>query len=272
MPELPEIKVVTNMLNEHMSGKQIVFASLYCNSKLKCNPENLPYRLIDRTVREVKQKGKYILINLDEGCWVVHLMLTGELICTNVSKGMPPYTKMGVLLNDNLIVAYADQLNYGRHWLFDNEASIDIKGYLNQGPEPFDKTFTTDYLSRRLCLAGSTTIKEFLLNQENFAGVGNTYADEILYNMRVLPPTASSALIPKAQELLNAIQQVLEDACTQNEMTFEEYCNQSVHDFPSMKHVKCYGHYGQKCPRCGNTFLKTRVGGKVTCYCPSCQT
>lgn len=141
----------------------------------------------------------------------------------------------------------------------------------SMGLEPFDDALTG--LRFWQALQGSkTAIKTHLLSQKPIAGVGNIYADEALWHVRIHPKTPAVRVSKKrAAQLLAALREVLTKSIELQGTTLRDYrtVNGEVGQFADYLHV--YGKTDQPCPRCGHAITRLMIGGRSSHVCPVCQ-
>lgn len=140
----------------------------------------------------------------------------------------------------------------------------DVEAYLEAeglGPDPLQEGFTLREF-RGVLSGRSGTVKGVLMNQKALAGLGNIYADELLYRAGVHPETKVDALDGETvKEIWNALKAVV-DAAIEARVDAEA--------MPSTFLIT-HREEGAECPRCGGRVAKTEVSGRSTYYCPECQ-
>jgi formamidopyrimidine-DNA glycosylase len=139
----------------------------------------------------------------------------------------------------------------------------------NLGPEPLVLDFPS-FLDR---LAGRRgRLKSLLLNQRAIAGVGNIYADEILFESGLNPRTEVSGLKRRRLESLwSAVIKVLNEAIAFKGTTIRDYRDGEGLEGMFQNRLKVYDREGESCPRCGAAIKRIRVSGRSTYFCPRCQ-
>ena len=139
------------------------------------------------------------------------------------------------------------------------------------GREPFDSSFSGEYLSARL-EKRKKAIKECLLDQSVLAGIGNIYADEILFAARIHPARPANTLTAEEwNRLASVIPERLAFFIEKNEATPEEYLESKGRDYRNTPFLQVYGHGGESCPVCGEILCRTVIGGRSSVHCPVCQ-
>jgi formamidopyrimidine-DNA glycosylase len=140
------------------------------------------------------------------------------------------------------------------------------------GPEPDDEeSFTPTYLWRKV-KNRITPIKAILLDQSIVAGIGNIYADEALHLAKIHPARKASSLSKgEVAALFNAIIVVLKNGIEKGGTSFTNYVNAVGQKGDYLNIARVFRREGQTCGECGDTIIKTKVAGRGTHYCPTCQ-
>lgn len=189
MPELPEIRVYARNLNKLCQGKVILDLRSYTGSDLSA--------LIGRSVEKVRSHGKGIYFDLDGGGNIyVHLMLTGGFaFCGGENYGEVKDKLWAIKFSDGGYLCLCDENRYAKTQL--NRPVSDV-------PEAGGTTFTRQYFYS--LLKGRAAVKNVLTDQSLIAGIGNAYADEILYRAAINPFRAANKLTQgEADALFEAI-------------------------------------------------------------------
>jgi formamidopyrimidine-DNA glycosylase len=152
---------------------------------------------------------------------------------------------------------------------------VDEKGLMEKlrrfGPEPLEQDFTLSVLCDIL-RGRKTGIKALLLNQSCIAGIGNIYADEILFEAGILPTRpAGSLTAEETKALYRSIRKILKKAVEKRGTSFSDYVDASGKEGNYQKSLKIYGRKGKPCIGCAGTVQRAVVAGRGTNYCPACQ-
>ena len=257
MPELPEVETVVRTLAPHLRGRRIVSASFTSRFVTPGNRKALARRLTQRTIQSVRRRGKFIVMQLDEGTLTVHLGMTGRLLL-DAAPGKHTY---GIFTLDTGTLIFTDPRQFGRI-LWNHDLS-------RLGPEPLD--IGLEEFRARMKLR-KTTIKALLLNQAFVAGVGNIYADETLFAARVHPLALASRLsAPRVAAIHQHMREILGAAIRLGGSSISDYVDaQGQRGWFQLQH-QAYGREGEPCSVCGTPIRKTTVAQRGTHYCPRCQ-
>ena len=268
MPELPEVETVVRSLLPHLPGRRIVAAEFTSRHVTPGNRAALARKLAGRTIRSVARRGKYILIPLDEGTLTVHLGMTGQLLL----DPLPTDHTYGIFHLDTGVLVYRDPRQFGSITLVTHRSDGSMRG--NQalrrlGPEPLEITFAefeTRLKTRKI------RMKALLLDQTFLAGIGNIYADEILYAAKVHPLAIAARLsTPRVALVHQAMRDILTLAIEHGGSSISDYVNAAgERGWFQMLH-NAYGREGEPCLRCGGIIKRVLVAQRGTHFCPQCQ-
>lgn len=252
----------------HLPGRKIVSAEFGSKHVTPGNRSALARKLAGRRIESVKRRGKYILIGLDQGVLVVHLGMTGQLLLDGKPKDHTYGTfhlDKGLGGESGSLLAYRDPRQFGSiGWYKDTKDAI---GKL--GPEPLE--ISADEFEARL-KKRKTRIKALLLNQTFVAGVGNIYADEILFAAKVHPLALAAKLSkPRIAAVHQAMREILTMAIEHGGSSISDYVNAAGEQGWFQVLHNAYGREGEPCLRCGGVIQKILVAQRGTHFCAQCQ-
>jgi formamidopyrimidine-DNA glycosylase len=162
---------------------------------------------------------------------------------------------------------FSDSRKFGRLYLVTQEEEVTGK----LGPEPLSDAFTLDVFRESLT-GRSGVIKPLLLNQRFIAGIGNIYADEVLWLARIDPCRKADTLKPDdVERLYHAIRQALHDGIEHEGASVNWYRKPDGTSGTQQDHFSVYNQEGEPCPRCGTPIRKIWLAQRGTHFCPSCQ-
>jgi formamidopyrimidine-DNA glycosylase len=257
MPELPEVETVVRTLAPHLRGRRIVAALFSSRFVTPGNRKMLARRLTDRTIQSIQRRGKFIVMQLDEGTLTVHLGMTGRLLL----DAAPTKHTYGIFTLDNGSLIYTDPRQFGRI-LWNHDLS-------HLGPEPL--AIELDEFQARM-KARKTGIKALLMNQTFLAGMGNIYVDETLFAARVHPLAQASRLSgPRVAAIHRHMREILGAAIQLKGSSISDYVDARGERGGFQLEHQAYGREGKPCPVCGTPIRKTTVVQRGTHYCPRCQ-
>lgn len=272
MPELPEVESVKNGLNNLIVGKTIKNVEVLWDNIIK-DPavEEFQQKLTGQTFSEVKRRGKFLLFVLDDYTLISHLRMEGKFRVEASGKPLSKHTHVIFTLNNEEELRYLDVRKFGRMSLVEHSDALLHPSLAQLGPEPDEKSLLTNHLMEQLKKT-SRPIKAVLLDQRVVAGIGNIYADEILFLSGVYPGRLASELSEKeVVKLHQSILQIMSEAVSSGGTTIRTYANAFGLEGSYQSKLKVYGKEGEACSNCGHPIEKTKIAQRGTHYCPVCQ-
>jgi formamidopyrimidine-DNA glycosylase len=270
MPELPEVECVVRGLRAHVIGETIDRVTVHLPTIVRGSPLDLAEHLPGRTFRDVRRRGKLIIIDLDGGLsLLVHLRMTGQLLCLPADAPLEKHTHLIFHLRSGRHLRYRDQRQFGWVQLAESDHLAEHPQVAQLGPEPLE--IGPEEFVRRL-RSRHRQIKPLLMDQRTLAGLGNIYVDESLFRARIHPLSrASEVSTVKLKRLHGAIRDVLREAIDCFGSTVSQFRGADGRSGEFQNHFRVYDRQGQSCPRCGRPIIKIRVGSRGTHVCPRCQ-
>ncbi|TES97648.1 DNA-formamidopyrimidine glycosylase [Patescibacteria group bacterium] len=280
MPELPEVTTIVEGLRKKVIGKKIT--DVWCDhQKMIQNSEFGIQKVIDAKIVDVKRRAKYIIIDLGNGLsMVMHLRMTGHLLYRPLDKSKyskaldDPYNQFvhfKLKLDDNHELAFSDLRKFGTVEVM---SIPKVKNYFENkeiGPEPLDESFTYEVFLGRINRKKGA-IKTVLMDQTVIAGIGNIYADEILFEAGIHPKCKVNQLnSAELKKIYEAIRKVLKEAVKLRGTSISDFRDLSGERGSFEKALKVYRQTGKPCSKCGTKIERIVVGQRGTHFCPKCQ-
>ena len=286
MPELPEVEVTRRTLLKFIENKVIKNIKIN-NPNLRFKiPANFKKNLTSQKIIKVLRRSKYILIYLkNDYVMIAHLGMSGKfLIKNNYSKDFlktsyysnefsSKHNHLEFFFSNNLKVIYNDPRRFG-FFLLDKISKLDVNKFLSKlGPEPLGKDLKKDYLILKT-KATQRTIKTLLMDQSFISGIGNIYANEILFLAKIKPNKISSKLsLVDIGRLHPSIGKVLKRALKLGGSSIKDFKSSVGEKGRYQNEFKVYDREDLKCLRTGCSGLIARVvsQGRASFFCNECQ-
>ena len=272
MPELPEVETVVRELRPRLVGRRLTQVQVGSKPLRRQWSAAWETALAGKFVKEVWRRGKWIVLQLDNGLHLVfHLGMTGQLTVKPAKEPAEPHTHMIIRLDGGAReLRFRDIRRFGSATLFaSREAVGEFFQSVGLGPEPFQ--VDRAYWRKRLA-ATNRSLKAVLLDQRVAAGIGNIYADESLFEARLHPARTARELPPSAAERLRqAVVTVLTRAIDKRGSSIRDYVGGSGRRGQYQDEFRVYGRTGEPCIRCGRAIACIRLAGRSTHFCPRCQ-
>jgi formamidopyrimidine-DNA glycosylase len=273
VPELPEVETVRRGLAPLMAGRRLERVEVL-DPRLVApfDPRDVEERLAGHVVGAVGRRGKYLLVELEDPGDLVavhHLRMTGSF--ASPSQPVPAHVRLRYFV-EGLAgpVLYNDPRRFGTLELFTRD---EARAYLDArlGPEPLDPAWTADDLHAALHRR-TAPLKAVLLDQKVVAGLGNIYVDEACFLAGLRPDVPADRVTrPAAARLHEAIRARLVEAIEVGGSTLRDYRGVEGEVGGMRERFVAYGRAGEPCLACGTTMRATRIAGRGTSYCPTCQ-
>jgi formamidopyrimidine-DNA glycosylase len=261
MPELPDVETLARKLHRRVRGMRIRSVVLLTPSTVRHpDPAAFRRRLRGRRITAVNRRGKYLLFELSgELTLAVHLRMTGDFELARPDVPLSPHTRV-VFTADGSDLRFTDLRRFGHMDLLTPAQRERFAGLSKLGIEPLDAAFTPRRL-RELVGRRRLGIKALLLRQDLIAGIGNLYADEILWQARLHPSRTTDTLTARQMALLHrTIRRVLTRAVR----------HLSRYRRPVGAFLDARDRNGL-CPRGHGPLRIERIAGRTTYFCPRCQ-
>lgn len=275
MPELPEVETMVRGLRPALVGRPIRALRVQDPALLQgCSAKGLEQRGRGARVLGVGRRGKWVVLELGDGrgLIVIQPRMTGSFWL--VPPERPEHVRLSIELDGSPeFVWYCDARRLGRIALFDDPEAAERAFARSHGPDALE--IERADLAERLKRT-SRPIKPALMDQKVLAGIGNIYADEVLFQARVHPERPASRLSgPEIRRIHEAIGLVLNEAIAAEGSSFSAtYRTVLGLEGGFLAQNAMYGRGGQPCPACGSAIVKTRIVGLIgrpTHFCPRCQ-
>jgi len=270
MPELPEVETIKKDLSP-LVGSRLEQVAIYDNSYLERNgiaSQELK-KLEGQKLFHLSRKGKYLFFHFSKLILGFHLGLTGSLILHKVGENMVAvkHTVLGLTFSESLVI-FSDMRKFGKVYLFYNSESFQ-KFLRGIGPDALEIEIS-EFKGR---LKGvRKPIKSTLLDQKIISGIGNIYADEILFRAELNPQRLTSSLSDvELERLYKTMKEVLNLAIELRGSTIKDYVDGLGRTGMFQNKHLVYKKYGKPCSRCGATIQKIKISGRTTSFCPQCQ-
>lgn len=268
MPELPEAETIARKLSGRISGKVISKVLIRREDILKAGRVREFEGLKGAEVRKVARRAKCIILFFENNkeLWF-HLGMTGQLILAQKTDGLHVHAEFS-FHGVSEILFFRDIRRFGGLSL----RGLGIKplaGIAALGPEPLEISLE-DFKKQLSGRKGR--IKNLLLNQKFIAGIGNIYADEILFRAKIHPKKIPGKLqAGKVLSLYNAVQKVLQEAISDGGSSIDDYIHPDGQRGKFQEKHRVYAKDGKACSGCGSQIRRIVLNARSTCFCPVCQ-
>jgi formamidopyrimidine-DNA glycosylase len=272
MPELPEVETVRNTLKTLIVGKEIRDIDVYYEKMIRNREvDEFKKALIGKKIIDIDRYGKYLIFNFEGTALISHLRMEGKYFFKDLDEKKEKHEHVIFYFTDGKTLRYNDTRKFGTMDLYDINDVYDKSPVSKIGYEPFEKEMTGKYLMDKLSKK-SIAIKSALLDQTIIAGLGNIYVDEVLFLSKIHPTLKANSLeLADYKRLVKNSVKVLNKAVKLGGSTIRSYTSSLGVTGRFQNELFVHTKQGDSCLVCNTEILKTKVNGRGTYYCPSCQ-
>ncbi len=277
MPELPEVETIRASLEPHLVGAEIKSVEVLNPVVITGGSQEAFQELAGAVFTAARRRGKYLLFDLktsdgQDKVLVAHMRMTGRLLWHSAKQPLEKHSHLRFNFQNGAELVFVDVRRFGRLWLVALEEIHTVSGLNTLAPEPMDEDFSVEVWERNIANRKKSLAKGVLLDQRAVAGLGNIYADEVLFAAKVHPERRVETLSHRDNmNLCRAMQAILQEAIRLRGTSFRDYVDSDNRRGGYLDMLQCFMREGQPCPRCGTPIKRIKVVGRSSYYCPRCQ-
>lgn len=275
MPELPEVEATRRHLEPVLVGAKIADVEVRRERMARRQPRPGDVRdlMVGRRVQRLLRRGKFLMAQLEgDLTWVTHLGMSGRMALAAPGDAEAPHTNVVVRLEGGTEVRLVDPRTFGFVAVLTPE-ELEHMMLRRIGPDALEQLPSAPELAERI--AGRTApIKVLLLDQQIISGIGNIYADEMLWRARIAPFRPGGSLdAGEMRALRRAVRPVLEAGLAAGGTSLDDlaYLLPDGRAGEFVERLAVYGRLGEPCPRCGTPIERTVLRQRSSHWCPTCQ-
>lgn len=272
MPELPEVQTIVNYLMTKIINKKVVDIQILNEKFLKnVDKEMFVNSLLNKQIIDINRKGKYLLFYLSNNLVVVnHLRMEGKFF-VNKDKVHAKHDYIIFTFDDNSFLKYNDSRQFGTFHLVNKNEIDKLKELKKIAQDPIDISFDINNLINKI-QKSNKNIKTILLDQTIISGIGNIYANEILFDTKINPFTKGKELTKtQIEQIWISSKKILELAIKHNGTTIQSFSFGNNHVGSFAKFLKVQSRENKNCFLCNKKIIRIKNNGRSIFYCQSCQ-
>jgi formamidopyrimidine-DNA glycosylase len=275
VPELPEVEVVRRGLEEFVVGRRIETVEVLHPRAVRRHEggaADFAARLTGRTIDGARRRGKYLWLPVGDDALVAHLGMSGQLLVGPADAALSPHVRVRFSFDDGgSDLRFTDQRTFG-HLLVSADGAQLPSVIAHIAPDPLEDAFDLARLTARM-RARKTGVKRALLDQSLVSGIGNIYADESLWRVKLHGARATDRLRPgQIADLMAAAVDVFGEALKDGGTSFDSlYVDVNGQSGYFDRSLNVYGRAGEPCPRCGALIRRDPFMNRSSYTCPVCQ-
>lgn len=268
MPELPEVEVVRQVLDGQLKGHTIESLECLYPPLIQDDLEEFTNKICGQKIIEIKRRAKYLIFCLEEGFFLSHLRMEGKYFYLDENSEVPPHVHLIFHLDKNKRLCYSDVRKFGRLAYRTKDTLYATAPLSLLGPEA-NETLIPEELWQKI-IAKHQHIKTILLDQTILSGLGNIYADEVLFIAGIDPLKKGYEISLDETKRINlACKEILNQAILKKGTTIRSYTSSLGVEGSYQEELKV--HTKQICPSCQEQLVKVKLNGRTTYYCTNCQ-
>jgi formamidopyrimidine-DNA glycosylase len=271
LPETPDLEGYRAYFNRRLPGVSVAKAAVTIPIVVRAPKEEFAQALAGETFAEVRRWGKYLLFPFESGrLMVVHAMLSGRFQYCEPGEKWRAKTAFVLGLDSGMELRYYDDRLMGKVYLARDEGELPavVPRWSEMGPDAMSPELTEELFVQRLQRYRGQ-IKNVLTKEQCVAGIGNAYADEVLWEAGIHPYRRRVELSEEALgRLYRALRMVMEWAIP---IVAERMETEGLPDDHYRDHLRVHRKGGEACPRCGSRISEITAGQRITNFCRKCQ-
>ncbi len=272
MPEKPEVITVAKNLERELLNRKIVSCQVYWDNIIAYpSVDEFREKIVNQVIHSITTRGKFIVLELDDYSLLIHLRMEGKFLFREKLSEVTKHEHVEMVLDNGISWRYHDVRKFGKMYLLPKEDTYLVKPLSDLGYEYNDTNLTKEYLYQKIHTK-SLPIKTVLLDQSIITGIGNIYANEILFSSKINPQRKASSITKKeCQSIIESTRIILDKAITLGGTTIRSFTSSEGVHGNFQNELMVHGKEKEPCPKCGSSIIKIQLDGRGTYYCPKCQ-
>lgn len=271
MPEIAEVRVVANTLKKNLIGRKIKKIRVLYPRIIDGNVKEFTEILEGNIFKDITTCGKWIIFDLGGYSILSHLRMEGKYFYVPSSSEVEKHTHVVFELDDGMDLRYNDVRKFGRMAVVLTDKVQMASSIQKLGIEPDDDRLTWQYLLEAFSKK-SQPIKTSLLDQSIINGLGNIYANEVLFASKISPFRKTNTITKsEAEAIVDNSRKIVLKSVEAGGCTIRSYTSSLGVIGHYQDYLEVHGKNGQRCSRCGEIILKEKLDGRSAYYCPKCQ-
>lgn len=271
MPEIAEVETVRNTLKDMILNKKIVDVKIIYPKIIESDINNFKDILIGRKFIDIDRIGKWLMFDLNDYYLLSHLRMEGKYFVKKSTDDIIKHEHIIISFEDGTDLRYHDTRKFGRMNLVKKSDIDKVEAIKKQGIEANSEKLTKEYLYDKIHKK-NTPIKGLLLDQTIISGLGNIYANEVMFDAKVRPSKLGKDIsLEDCDLIVKASKKIIDAAIKDGGTTIKSYTSSLGVTGRFQQHLMVHKREGQECKICGTLIENIKIGGRSTYFCPKCQ-
>lgn len=269
MPEIAEVETVRRTLKKQILNKKIKYIKILYPKIIEKESLDIKNIINDEFV-DINRQGKWLIFNLKNYNLISHLRMEGKFFLKKEDEPVEKHEHIIIGFKD-FELRYHDTRKFGRMVLLKKEETDNYKGLKKLGIEPLDKDLTKEYLCSKLNKS-NLSIKTLLLDQTIISGLGNIYANEVLFDSKINPHKKGKIItIDECERIVNSSNKIIKEAIELGGTTIKSYTSSLGVTGRFQQKLMVHKREGEECKICSSKIKKEFINGRSSYYCDKCQ-
>ena len=271
MPEIAEVETVRNTLKDMILNKKIVDVKIIYPKIIESDINNFKDILIGRKFIDIDRIGKWLMFDLNDYYLLSHLRMEGKYFVKKSTDDIIKHEHIIISFEDGTDLRYHDTRKFGRMNLVKKSDIDKVEAIKKQGIEANSEKLTKEYLYDKIHKK-NIPIKGLLLDQTIISGLGNIYANEVMFDAKVRPSKLGKDIsLEDCDLIVKASKKIIDAAIKDGGTTIKSYTSSLGVTGKFQQHLMVHKREGQECKVCGTLIENIKIGGRSTYFCPKCQ-
>ena len=271
MPEIAEVETVRNTLKKMILNKKIVNVNIIYPKIIESDIDNFKDILIGRKFIDIDRIGKWLMFDLNDYYLLSHLRMEGKYFVKKSTDDIVKHEHIIISFEDGTDLRYHDTRKFGRMNLVKKSDIDKVEAIKKQGIEANSENLTKEYLYEKIHKK-NIPIKSLLLDQTIISGLGNIYANEVMFDARVCPSRLGKDIsLDDCDLIVKVSKKIIDAAIKDGGTTIKSYTSSLGVTGRFQQHLMVHKREGQECKVCGTIIENIKIGGRSTYFCPKCQ-
>lgn len=265
------METVRQTLKRKILRKKIKNVNVLYERMIESDINEFKNNLIGLEFCDILRKGKWLLFEIGDYYLCSHLRMEGKYFIKNHDEEINKHEHVIFTFTDDTELRYHDTRKFGRMNLVLKKDIDSVEGVRKQGIEPIDSNLSKEYLydafkKKRL------PMKTLLLDQTIISGLGNIYADEVLFASKINPLKLGNEItLDECQRIVDSSKQIIEEAIKCGGTTIKSYTSSLGVTGRFQQNLMAHKRENEQCKNCDSIIKRIVVGGRSTYYCEKCQ-